>query len=60
MTLKIYEGDGEFAVWIEPEPDAVHIGLCAGVGKTKAEALDDAAEGLENLLRELVAKQLTQ
>lgn len=54
MCIKIYEENGEFAVWIEPEPEAVHIGLCAGVGTTKAAALADAIDGLVDLLKEML------
>jgi hypothetical protein len=55
MKIAIYEAGGEFTVWIEPGrgDKAKYSWFCAGIGKTKKQAVSDARKELEKILKEL-------
>ena len=52
------DDDGDFEVWLEPEPGDQFVGLCCGSGRTQARAIEQAlcelAVVVEKMRAELV------
>lgn len=57
--VKVYHKDGEWTVWLEPEPEDIHFGLCIGVGSLRQQALADAVAALERALTQIQDGRVT-
>ena len=54
MIAKIYSESDGFAVWLEPEAEDKHLGLCIGFGSSRELALKDGFYNMGNATAQLV------
>lgn len=53
--MRILDPDesGDWEIWLNPEEDDEYVGLCIGVGETRAAAIEDAIGDIGLVLKQL-------